>query len=198
MRSHQMKTRKCLAKKRSDLLALKPIMHQYQIIGRAAPTPKDPCPKIYRMRLFSKSGCQARSKFWYFMKKINNAKKTGGEMLQFNEIFEKHPLKVKNFGITLRYESRTDTHNMYKEYRDTTLNGAVSQMYTEMAGRHRAQSQSIQILKTAVVKPADCRRNHVIQMHKSNLRFPVTHKLHYSPKKFRTTFKGETPNTWRS
>jgi len=197
MRVLQMKAKTRHIKKAGDMHSLKPTMHQYQCVGRAAPTPKDPCPKIYRMRLFAKNPVIARSKFWYFMKKINNAKKTGGEMLQFNEIFERHPLKVKNFGITLRYESRTDTHNMYKEYRDTSLCGAISQMYQEMAGRHRAQSQSIQILKTATVKTADCRRSHVIQMHKSKLRFPVCHKIHYSPKKYRTTFKGEKPNTWR-
>lgn len=36
---------------------------------------------------------------------------------------------MKNFGIWLRYQSRTGYHNSYKEYRDVTLNGAVEQMY---------------------------------------------------------------------
>ncbi len=45
------------------------------------------------------------------------------------QIFEKHPTMVKNYGIWLRYQSRTGYHNMYKEYRSTTLNDAVSQMY---------------------------------------------------------------------
>jgi len=45
------------------------------------------------------------------------------------QIFEKRPTTVKNFGIWVRYQSRTGYHNMYKEYRDTTLNGAVSQLY---------------------------------------------------------------------
>jgi len=36
---------------------------------------------------------------------------------------------VKNFGVWVRYQSRTGYHNMYKEYRDTTLNGAVEQLY---------------------------------------------------------------------
>ena len=35
---------------------------------------------------------------------------------------------MKNFGIWMRYNSRTDPINMYKEYRDVTLTGAVSQM----------------------------------------------------------------------
>lgn len=45
------------------------------------------------------------------------------------QIFEKRPTTVKNFGIWVRYQSRTGYHNMYKEYRDVTLNGAVEQMY---------------------------------------------------------------------
>ena len=64
----------------------------------------------------------------YFMKKMMKAKKTGGEILAVNEIFEKNPNTVKNYAIWLRYRSRTDQHNMYKEYRDMTINGAVSQM----------------------------------------------------------------------
>jgi hypothetical protein len=44
------------------------------------------------------------------------------------QIFEKKPLKVKNFGVSMRYNSRTDPINMYKEYRDVTLTGAISQM----------------------------------------------------------------------
>ena len=45
------------------------------------------------------------------------------------QIFEKHPTTIKNFGIWVRYMSRTGFHNAYKEYRDVTLNGAVEQMY---------------------------------------------------------------------
>ena len=37
---------------------------------------------------------------------------------------------VKVFGLVIRYQSRTGYHNMYKEYRDTSLCGAVSQMCT--------------------------------------------------------------------
>merc|ERR1711988_323024 len=138
-------------------------MHQYQIVGRAAPTPKN---KVL-----------AKSRFWYFMKKLNKAKKSGGELLAVNELFDKGPTKVKNYGIWLRYESRTNTHNMYKEYRDVTINGAVSQMFAEMAGRHRAQPGCIQIINSAVIPSTACRRDHVLEMHKSDLKFPVIRKM---------------------
>merc|ERR1719488_316735 len=148
--------------------SLAPRMKQYQIVGRAAPTTKNPVPKIYRMRLFAKNTVLAKSRFWYFMKRLNKAKKSGGELLAMNELFDRGPTKVKNYGIWLRYQSRTNTHNMYKEYRDLTINGAVSQMYAEMAGRHRAQPGSIQIINTAVIASKACRRDHMIEMHQAD------------------------------
>lgn len=56
------------------------------------------------------------------------------------QVHEKTPLKVKNFGIWLRYDSRSGTHNMYREYRDLTTSGAVT-MCCEYARTHR-QTQS--------------------------------------------------------
>merc|ERR1712217_184375 len=104
--------------------------------------------------------------------------------------------KVNNYGIWLRYESRTNTHNMYKEFRDITINGAVSQLYSEMAGRHRAQPGSIQIINTAILKPAQCRRDHVKEMHNSKLKFPVIRKIPLVDKMFRGTFKASRPKTF--
>lgn len=52
---------------------------------------------------------------------------------------------------------------MYKEYRDTTVTGAVDQMYMEMAGRHRARFPSIHIMKTAVVPDDKARRPNTLQ-----------------------------------
>ena len=52
------------------------------------------------------------------------------------QIFEKNPTTVKNYGIWVRYQSRTGYHNAYKEYRDTTLNGAVSQLYQVRPMQH--------------------------------------------------------------
>ncbi|XP_059301963.1 large ribosomal subunit protein eL20-like [Lycium ferocissimum] len=67
----------------------------------------------------------AKSKFWYFLRELKKVKKRNGQMLAINEIFEKNRTKIKNYGIWLRYQSRIGYHNMYKEYRDTTLNGGV-------------------------------------------------------------------------
>ena len=62
------------------------------------------------------------------MKRQHKVRKVQGEIVSVQEVYEKHAGVIKNYGIVLRYLSRTETINMYKEFRDTTLSGAVSQM----------------------------------------------------------------------
>jgi large subunit ribosomal protein L18Ae len=38
---------------------------------------------------------------------------------------------------------------MYREYRDVTVAGAVTQAYRDMGARHRAQADRIQIIKVS-------------------------------------------------
>lgn len=39
--------------------------HQYQVVGRALPTPANETPKAYRMKLWATDEVRAKSKFWY-------------------------------------------------------------------------------------------------------------------------------------
>ena len=84
---------------------------------------------------------------------------------------------------------------MYREYRDTTLNGAISQMYREMSGRHRAPLESIQIIKTSIIRKIDdLRRNATYVYSKAGLSFPKVKPIRRSPsKRFRSTFKAARP-----
>lgn len=116
------------------------------------------------------------------MKKINCAKRSGGQILRQTELFDAAPGRVKNYGIWLRYASRTDTHNMFKEVRDTTLTGAIGKIISEMAGRHRAAAESIQILKTAIIEDKSVRRPHVLQMLSKKVKFPQVRKTPLAPK----------------
>ncbi|KAB5568416.1 hypothetical protein DKX38_002209 [Salix brachista] len=150
--------------------------HQYQVVGRALPTESDEHPKIYRMKLWATNEVRSKSKFWYFLRKLKKVKKSNGQILAINEIFEKNPTKIDNYGIWLRYQSRTGYHNMYKEFRDTTLNGAVEQMYNEMASRHRVRSPCIQIIKTATIPAKLCKRESTKQFHNSKIKFPLVFK----------------------
>ncbi|MCO5546887.1 hypothetical protein L7F22_000324 [Adiantum nelumboides] len=171
--------------------------HQYQVVGRALPTATDEQPKIFRMKLWATNEVRAKSKFWYFLRKLKKVKRSHGQVLAINEIFEKKPTTIKNYGIWVRYQSRTGYHNMYKEYRDTTLNGAVEQMYDEMASRHRVRAPCIQIIKTATVPAKLCKRENTKQFHDSKIKFPlIFRKIRPPSRKLKTTYKATRPNTF--
>merc|ERR1711941_182946 len=119
-------------------------MREYQILGRMNPSEAFPNPKIYRMRIFAKDAVIAESRFWFFLNRLYKIKRSNGQLIQINRIYEKRPDTIKNFGIYIRYDSRSGTHNIYKEFRAVSRVNAVSQMYQDMAGRHRARKSVIQ------------------------------------------------------
>ncbi|KAI8846615.1 ribosomal L18ae/LX protein domain-containing protein [Chytridium lagenaria] len=152
-------------------------LNEYQVIGRKQPTEREPVPKMFRMRLFAPNEVVAKSRYWYFLKKVNKVKKGTGEIVSVNQIAERRPAAVKNFGIFLRYDSRSGTHNMYKEYRELSRTDAVAAAYQDMASKHRARFTSIHILKVTEVKKADIRRPHILQILDPKLRFPLPHRV---------------------
>jgi large subunit ribosomal protein L18Ae len=173
---------------------------QYQVVGRFVPNEKykednAQC-KVYRMNLFAKNKVVARSRFWYFMGRLCRVKKANGQIISVSQIFEKTPERVKNFGIWFRYDSRTGTHNAYKEFREMALTDAINSCYQDMAGRSRAKSGAIQILKTAELKPEECKRPTVKQFHTSSIKFPLPHRIAKTPKEFKSTFKASKPTTF--
>ena len=132
------------------------------------------------------------------MNEKNKFKKSNGEICAVNEIFEKNANQVKTYGMVIKYYSRSGIHNMYKEYRDTSLNGSVSQMYMEMAGNHKALPDDISILRTATLNKAeDIKRNYSWELRQSNLKFPVLKKsIRKSHKKYNSTFAANRPNLY--
>merc|ERR1711939_353826 len=153
------------------------IYHQYEVIGRHVPTERDPEPKAYRIKLFTKNETQARSRFWYFIRRLVKMKKANAEILSVREIFEKKPEKVSKYGLWIRYDSRSGTTNMYKEYTALTQNEAVQAMYQEMAGRHRARLSSIHIIKVAEIEASKCIRSNIKQFLNANIAFPLPHRV---------------------
>ena len=79
---------------------------EFRVIGRKLPTEDEPETPLYRMRIFAPDTVVAKSRFWYFLRQLRKFKKTTGEIVSVEEITEKKPLKIKNFGIWLRYDSR--------------------------------------------------------------------------------------------
>lgn len=168
-------------------------LNEYQVIGRRLPTDSVPEPKLYRMRIFAPNVVVAKSRFWYFLKKLHKVKKASGEIVAVNTIAETHPTKVKNFGIWLRYESRSGIHNMYKEYRDVTRVGAVEGMYMDLAARHRARFRNIHILKVVELEKADdVKRQYTRQFLTKGLKFPLPHRV----QKTKKTFQSKVPSTF--
>ncbi|XP_063225679.1 large ribosomal subunit protein eL20 [Bacillus rossius redtenbacheri] len=170
-------------------------LKEFEVIGRKLPTVKEKVTPLYKMRIFAPDAIVAKSRFWYFLRQLKKFKKTTGEIVSLRQIAEKSPTKIKNFGIWLRYDSRSGTHNMYREYRDMSVSGAVTACYRDMGARHRARAHSIQIIKVEQVKASSCRRPLVKQFHDSHIRFPLpkritgrNHLPRFSMKKPRTYY----------
>ncbi len=168
-------------------------------MGRKTPTESDPNPKVYAIRLFARNNVIAKSKFWYHLRRLLKTKSAQGQILSVNEIFERKLNHVKTFGIVLRYQSRVGIHNMYKEFRDISLNGAISQLYMEMSGNHRASPDTISIIRTVVVNKKDAiRRPKSVLFRNNNIQFPILRTTpRASHRRFRSIFKATKPRTFK-
>jgi large subunit ribosomal protein L18Ae len=168
-------------------------LNEYQVIGRRLPSEIEPEPKLYRMRIFAPNTVVAKSRFWYFLTKLRRIKKANGEIVSVNQIQEKRPNKVKNFGIWIRYDSRSGTHNMYKEYRELSRAAAVDALYQDMAARHRARFRSIHILKVVELeKTDDVKRQYIKQLLQPGLKFPLPHRI----QKQKQLYSAQRPSTF--
>jgi len=147
------------------------------------------------MRIFAPNTVVAKSRFWYFLMKLRKVKKSNGEIVSLNVIHEKRPLKVKNFGVWIRYDSRSGTHNMYKEYREMSRTDAVEALYQDMAARHRARFRSIHILKVVELESPDLvKRPYIKQLISKDLKFPLPHRVPKTSKK--KIFAPNRPSTF--
>ena len=176
--------------------------HQYQVVGRLKPSAQKGTRKstIYKMNVFAPNTVVAKSRFWYYMSMLNRVKKANGEILQINEVCEKKPQSVSTYGIWMRYDSRTGHHNMYREYRDVSVNGAVSKMYQDVAARHRSRFSNVQIVRTATVPSSmmlqGAKGVRLGQYMGNNVKFPLHHRvMRPATKAFKKTFVARRPRT---
>jgi len=65
-------------------------LREYKIVGRRIPTDKDKNPTLYRMRIFAPNPVSAKSRFWYFLKKLKKVKKTVGEICSCDIVSSKY------------------------------------------------------------------------------------------------------------
>ncbi|MES1909459.1 MAG: hypothetical protein MHM6MM_002190 [Cercozoa sp. M6MM] len=169
------------------------VLSEYLVVGQAKGSTT-----AMQLSIFAKTEVHARKKFWYFAKKVAKCKSSSGDILKCSKVFEKKPTTLKNFGIFLRYDSRTATHNMFKEYRAMSRTEAVEQMYSEMAGRHRARAPSVQIIKVVEIASKDLKRPAKVAFRDSKVSFPNMFNVPRQPKKFQTTFKASRAQTLRN
>merc|ERR1719240_1510151 len=157
-------------------------IRQFWVVGRKLPsTDGTDEPTCYRIRVFAKNAVLARSQFWYEMKRQNKVRKCQGEIVSVSEIFEKNTNSVKNYGIVFKYLTRKDYVNMYKEYRDVSLCGAVAQLYTEISGRHSGRHECLHIIKTVELEDKDTKRTQVSQYTETTLKFPQLTQVKRAP-----------------
>ena len=125
------------------------------------------------MKIYAPTDVVAKSRFWYFLKKTRKVKKSMGELVSFKKI---RPFKtgfIRNFGIWMKYDSKSGPINMYKEYRDVSVIGAVEQMYLEMAGSYKIRWSSIIVLRTEELSKDECMRGKIRQFQGLTVNFPI-------------------------
>jgi large subunit ribosomal protein L18Ae len=54
------------------------------VVGRKLPSEQEAAPKLFRMRIFAPNTVVAKSRFWYFLKKLRKVKKAAGEIVSVN------------------------------------------------------------------------------------------------------------------
>merc|ERR1712048_676763 len=154
-------------------------LKEYSIIGRKLPSAMEPNPKLFRQQIFAPDSVAAKSRFWKFLSYYQKINKKVGEIVECSEVHESHPGCVKNYGIWIRYDSRSTSENMYREY----------------AARHGARPGSIQVLRTKQVKSNECRRPQNKQMHDPNIQFPLPRRVMSKAAQHARRFSTKRPNT---
>eukprot|EP01064_Diplonema_japonicum_P037756 TRINITY_DN895_c0_g2_i1.p1 TRINITY_DN895_c0_g2~~TRINITY_DN895_c0_g2_i1.p1 ORF type:complete len:184 (+),score=40.26 TRINITY_DN895_c0_g2_i1:117-668(+) len=171
-------------------------LRNFEVVGRKVPTDCEPAPKFFRFNCFAPNHVVAKSKFWKFMREYHKVKKSVGEVFGVREIKEKRPNVIKNFGVQLRWYSRTGPVNTSKEIRDTHLSRAVSRIFNELSGQHRASFSNVQVIRTCTKTAKDCTRPNVTQFHNSKVRFPLIHRVRVPAKAKRAPFTARAPQTF--
>lgn len=167
-------------------------MQEYCIVGRRLPSAAEPTPQLSKMRIFAPNEIVAKSRFFFFLRRIKKIKRTAGEIVSFLPVVEESPLAVKNYGVWLRYDSRSGTHNMYKEFRAMNRAEAVATCYNDMASHHRARFSSIHIIKVAELEEEQIRRPYIQQVLAPELKFPLPHRV--DPKIVKSLFAKKRPS----
>lgn len=149
------------------------------------------------MKIFAPNSVVAKSRFFNYLRRLKKVKASRSDILHLQEVEEVETSTVKNFGIWVRYNSKTGIHNMYKEFRDVSLAGAVNQLYSDMSSKHKASYANISITKTAVLGKDEVRRPYISQFASDKFtKFPVLRQGRKVEKRYKKTFSAVKPSNF--
>ena len=149
-------------------------LKQYQVIARPLPTKECENPAAISVQVFAEDEVCAKSEFWGVARRIARLKKSHGEVLAVRQVIEPEPHRAKTYGVWLTFKSTRSIHNIYKEYRDCTTEGAVQRLYQEMAGTHNVHPHEIIIVKICEIKDtAEIKHHSIKQFTADDLKFPI-------------------------
>ncbi|EJW03901.1 hypothetical protein EDEG_01811 [Edhazardia aedis USNM 41457] len=154
---------------------IRSVTKEYVIHASAYPTEKVRHPQVFVMVVYAKNEIIARSK----MNKIilKKFKIKNPLLLKIEEIQPNNSqLKINNYGITYVFRSRKGKHNMYKEFRALSKGEAVDMLVNDMASKHRAQKNCLDVIEVKEINNEEVKRMNVAQFAKDNVSFPIFRK----------------------
>lgn len=147
---------------------------EYKIYASSIPTKDIPSPQIFTSNIFAKNELIARSRFNRLINSEQKIKSTKSVILKIEEIIDNSELRVRNFGINIKYRSKAGVHNIYKEVRATSRCSAISNLFNSMAGTHKVTNDLIDIINIEDnIKPI---RQKNIELSVENLEVPCFKK----------------------
>jgi len=129
---------------------------------------------IYFMKNFSPNKITAKSKFWSVLKKTQKLKKKNGSIIIAQKIYEKKNNFVKTYGIWSKVKIKNGYVNLFKEYRDFMMTGAVEQFYIELGGRFKIKPKDVTILRVERIKEIESSKSNVKQFLGKKINYPIT------------------------
>lgn len=76
---------------------------QFYVYGRENVSECNANPEVTVMKIIAKNSAFAKSKFWKVMRTQNKIKKSSGEIIKVQEVFNSGKINAQNYGIYLKY-----------------------------------------------------------------------------------------------
>ena len=175
---------------------------RFMVFGRSKPTSNNEEPELTVIRVFAKNQAFARSKFWKIMRVQNKIKKSKGEIIKVQEMFDQGKVQAKNIGIYLKYRSNVGVQNQYKEFRAVSVADALDQLYNEMGGNYKCSRDRVEIIRHVELEEDQMkiRNPRCLQWVKQEqIAYPLWKKTaRHTDSKYNSVFQSSRPSTYKT